>query len=336
MKTIYLSDYLEPFFLVRLSNQKKCSVNTIQSYSTALQLLIDFAGRKLKKKPFQLLLEDITAQMVSDFLDYLEEKRNASIRTRNIRMAAIKSFFSYLNAILPEYSGLIRQVLAIPYKRAIRKLIAFLSDEEASALLATPDQNTALGKRDYTLILTLIQTGCRLRELIELKWGNIRLGEGGCIDFMGKGRKERRIPISKQLNRALQLWSKEIDSMSSDIVFPTIHGTRMSPDVIQYLIKKHVKLAIKKCPSLGEKTISPHVFRHTAAMRMLARGIDIHSIALWLGHETPETTYIYLSMDIPRLEKILKKMPMIKTKMLRYKATDPVIKFLKEIIEKME
>lgn len=336
MKTLKISKYLESFFIVRLIKQKRYSGNTIQSYSTTFQLLFDFASKQLRKKPHQMVIEDINAQLVSDFLDQLEEGRKASVRTRNVRISAIKSFFNYLNERLPELSERIGQVLAIPYKRANKKLVNYLNDEEVQMLLSVLDQKTLIGKRDYTLILMLIQTGCRLSELIELKWRSIRLGEGGYIDFFGKGRKARRIPLSKQLSRSLQLWSKEINSAPSDILFPTIHETQMSPDIIQYLLKKYSKIAAKKCPSLDKKNISPHVLRHTAAMRMLASGADLSSIALWLGHESIETTYIYLSMDMPRMEKVLKKLPIIKTRALRYRPKESVMNFLDNLVKNIE
>jgi integrase/recombinase XerD len=335
MKTLKISKYLESFFIVRLIRQKRYSRNTIQSYSTTFQLLFDFASKRLKKKPYQLVIEDISAQLVSDFLDQLETERKTSARTRNVRISAIKSFFNYLNERIPELCEMIGQVLAIPYKRTNKKLINYLNDEEVKILLSVPDQKTLIGKRDYTLILMLIQTGCRLSELIELKWRSVHLGEG-YIDFLGKGRKARRIPLSKQLSRSLQLWSKEINSAPSDILFPTIHETQMSPDVIQYLVKKYSKIAAEKCPSLDKKNISPHVLRHTTAMRMLASGADLSSIALWLGHESIETTYIYLSMDMPRMEKVLKKLPIIKTRTLRYRAKDSVMNFLNDIIKNKE
>lgn len=331
MKTLKMSKYLESFFITRLIKQKRYTENTIQSYSTTFQLLFDFASKQLKKKTFQLDIADVNAQLVSDFLDHLEAQRKSSVRTRNVRISAIKSFFNYLNEQLPELCEMIGQVLAIPYKRSNKKMVNYLNDEEVQKLLSIPDQKTWIGKRDYTLILMLIQTGCRLSELIELKWRSVHLGGGRYIDFFGKGRKERRIPLSKQLSKSLQLWSKKIDSAPSDILFPTIHGTQMSPDAIQYFLKKYSKEAAKKCPSLDNRNISPHIIRHTTAMRMLASGADLSSIALWLGHESIETTYMYLSMDMPRMERILKKLPLYKTKTSRYRPKDSVMKFLEDI-----
>lgn len=334
MKTTKLSNYLESFFNIRLIKQKKYSMNTIESYSTTFQLFFEFTSKRLKKKPFQLVVEDINAQLVSDFLDHLETQRKACVRTRNIRISALKSFFNYLNERLPELSEMIGQILAIPQKRTNKKLISYLNNEEVKKILSTPDQKTWLGKRDYVILLMLIQTGCRLFELIELKWQNIRLGSHGYIDFFGKGRKERRIPLSKQLNISLQSWAKEIESSSSDVVFPTIHGTRMSPDIVQYMIKKYTKIAAKKCPSLEKRTISPHILRHTTAMRMLSSGIDLSSIALWLGHESIETTYVYLSQDVERMKGILKRLPTIKTKVSRFRMKDSTMRFLKTISKK--
>jgi site-specific recombinase XerD len=222
MKTLKLSRYIESFFIVRLTKQKKYSMNTIESYQATFRLFLDFICKKLKKRHFQLVVEDINVRLVNDFLDYLEIQRKSSARTRNLRISAIKSFFNFLNEQLPELSELFGQILAIPQKRTNRKLIGYLNNKEVKAILASPDQSTFIGRRDHILILILIHTGCRLSELIELRWRDVHLSDGAYIDFFGKGRKERRIPLSKQLKERLLLWSKEIDSSSTDIVFPTI------------------------------------------------------------------------------------------------------------------
>ena len=336
MKPNKLSDHLEYFFTVRLIKQKGVSLHTITSYSKTFQLLFEFASKQLKKAPSQLMLQDLNAHFVSQFLDDLENRRKICPRTRNIRLAAIKSFFQFLAQRLPEMSDLISQVLAIPNKRSTKKLIDFLTNDEIDAVLSAPDQKGWVGKRDHALLLIAIQTGARLTELIELKWNDVHLGERSYIEYLGKGRKERRIPLNAQSNKCLQTWAREVDHSLSDMVFPSIYGKKMSPDAFQYLVKKYVQIAAKNCPSLVEKKITPHVLRHTTAMRLVQSGLDLASIAMWLGHESIKTTYVYLNANMEMKEEILKKMPILNTKTARYKPTDSMMKFLKNLIKQRD
>jgi integrase/recombinase XerD len=329
MKTYKISPLLQSFFTIRLSQEKAVSYHTLRSYSTTFELLLRYAKNQLKKGPEKITLEDISAQFVSKFLNHLEEERNISPRTRNCRLAAIRSFFQYLSPKLPELSGHIAEVLSIPNKRTHQKPIDFLNEEEVNALLNAPDQKTWIGRRDRTILLMAIETGFRLSELIQLKWENVHFEKTTTVECLGKGRKYRSTPITNQLKNCLKEWAKENRGLSSNDVFPTIHGNQIGPDCVECLVKKYAKIVEQRCPSLKRKRVSPHVLRHTAAMRLLATGADPAAIALWLGHETIKTTYMYLSADMPMKEGILKKLVPPKTKLSHYKPTNQLMKFLK-------
>jgi integrase/recombinase XerD len=331
MKPTKLSAFLESFFSLRLMKQKRVSPHTIASYSETFRLLFEYARKRLKKPPSQLTLQDINAQFLSQFLDDLEKKRKISSLTRNLRLTALRSFFRFLAPQLPEISTLISQVLAIPNKRSVRRLIDYLADDEVDALLKAPNQKKWVGKRDHALLLIAVQTGARLSELIELKWKDVHLGQGSYIECLGKGRKERCIPLAPQSNRCLQVWAKEVNHPSSDVVFPTIHGKKMSSDTFQNLVKKYTQMGAKNCPSLIGKKVTPHMLRHTTAMQLVQRGVDMPSIALLLGHESIKTTYIYLNADTEMKVKILKKLPILNTKTARYSPTDRTMHFLKNL-----
>jgi integrase/recombinase XerD len=257
-----LSILLEAFFTERLMNQVQASPHTIASYRDTFQLLLKYAVIKLKKQPYQLILEDLNANFLSGFFIYLEKKRNISTQSRNVRLSAIRSFFKYLSFQEPGRSALISQVLAIPNKKTTRKLIHSLTQSEMEALIATPDLSTWIGRRDYALILVAMETGLRLSELIHLTWEQVHWTEkGGYIQCVGKGRKERCSVFSHATSKALQFWRRE--KLSSDFVFPTIYkGTAMSSDCVQKLLKKYGKLAEENCPSLKNKKVTPHVLRY--------------------------------------------------------------------------
>jgi site-specific recombinase XerD len=333
-----LLSLFEAFFSEYLISQMGASSHTMASYGNTFQLLLRYAAKCLKKSPSAIVLQDLKAKFVTKFLDDLEQNRKISARSRNVSLAAIHSFFKYLSNKLPRYGALIQEVLAIPEKRVNHNIIDFLTEKEVRALLDAPDQETWLGKRDHTLLVVAIHTGMRLSELLGLKWQNISLNQGANVECLGKGRKYRCIPLSHQATRCLCIWFNELCPLPAAPVFPTIHGLKMSADAFQYLIKKYTKEAVKQCPSLKLKKVTPHVLRHTAAMRMLQAGIDLASIALWLGHESIKTTYIYQGADIEMKKNILQKLPPLNTKISCFKPRDKTMAFLKQftIIQKDE
>lgn len=323
-----LSNLIQSFFTDRLMNQRKASSHTIASYRDTFRLLLRFAQEQFKKPPSKLALEDINAAFIGAFLDHIQTRRCNGIRTRNLRLTAIRSFFQYAAFEEPGQSAHIQRVLAMPTKRQDRALIDFLTYPEIQALLAAPDNTTWTGRRDRALLLLAIQTGLRLSELIGLRRRDIILNSGAHVRCFGKGRKERCTPLTKQTVAVMKGWLQEWVGSEEDVVFPNARGTQLSPDGVQYLLAKHVAKARKTCATLERKRVSPHVLRHTAAMELLQSGVDHSVIALWLGHESPETTQIYLQANLALKEKALAKTKPLNVKAGRYRPGDNLLQFL--------
>lgn len=327
-----LSILLEAFFQKRLISQRRVSPHTVASYRDTFRLLLVFAQQRTKRPPSQLALKDLSPSLVSDFLDQLEARRDNTARTRNLRLATIRSFFRFVALEAPEQSGMIQRVLAIPNKRCQRPLIGFLTRAEVEALLGAVDCKNWLGRRDYALLLVAMQTGMRLSELTGLRREDVTLGPGAHIQCVGKGRKQRCTPISKTTRRVLEAWMKEPWPFKSNFLFPSLSsGGRLSADAVQDLVNKHVTVASVKCSSLAKKRVTPHLLRHTAAMELLQAGIDRAMIALWLGHESVETTQIYLDANLELKEEILAKAKPINGKPGRYRPTDHLLQFLRNL-----
>jgi integrase/recombinase XerD len=331
MNTTSLSPLLQSFFTDRLMAQRHASPNTIASYRDTFRLLLLFAKVQLKKLPCQLLLEDLDATLIGAFLDQLEKHRHNSPRSRNLRLAAIHSFFQYASFEQPDLSAHIQRVLAIPNKRQDRSLIDFLTHPEIEALLAAPDQTTWSGRRDHVLLTLAIQTGLRLSEIISLRYADVQLGQAAHVRCHGKGRKERCTPLTKLTATALKSWLHERGGSAEDVVFPNARGGSFSPDGVQYLLAHHVAVAQRSCLSLKDKRVSPHVLRHTAAMELLQAGVDRSVIALWLGHESSETTQIYLDANLALKEKALAKVAPLHGKLKRYQPDDALLDFLRNL-----
>jgi len=326
-----LAPLLEAFFLVRLLRQQQASPNTIASYRDTFRLLLVFAEKHLLKAPSALLLSDIDAPFVGSFLDYLETKRKNSPRTRNNRLAAIHAFFHFIAFSEPAYSALIQRVLAIPLKRFDRNLVCFLTRTEADALIEAPDRNSWLGARDHALLLTMSETGLRVSELINLKCEDVSFESIAHIRCRGKGRKQRPTPLSSKTVAVLRNWLKQLGATPSEPVFPGRRSGILSRDAVERLVKKHAATAREKCPTLINKNVSPHVLRHTAAVQLLEAGIDRSVIALWLGHESVETTQIYLDADLAIKERALEKTAPPNTKPGRFRPPDQLLAFLETL-----
>jgi integrase/recombinase XerD len=313
-------------------HQRNVSANTIASYRDTFRLLFRFAQIKLRKAPSSLELKDLEAPFIGAFLADLETKRGVSARTRNLRLTAIRSFFRFVSFEEPAHSALIQRVLAIPNKRHDKRQVHFLTRPEIEAILAAPDRTTWLGRRDHTLLLLAVQTGLRLSELIGLDRDALHLGAGAHVRVIGKGRKERCTPLSKNARCALQAWLKEPVRRGVSALFPNMHGGRLSSDSVQSLLAKYMRVAIESCPSLKSKRVSPHVLRHTAAMELLQAGVDSSVIALWLGHESIETTQVYLHAHIALKEAALAKLkPYNRTKRNRFEPSDRLLDFLEAL-----
>ncbi|MBV9488587.1 MAG: site-specific integrase [Verrucomicrobia bacterium] len=326
-----LSPLLEAFFTQRLIAQRNVSPHTISSYRDSFRLLLHFAEKRLRCPPSKLTLAHLDAPFLAAFLDHLEGARANGPRTRNVRLAAIHAFFRYAALEAPQHAGLIQRVLAIPRKRYARALVDFLTRPEIEALLSVVNRHTWRGRRDHALLLTAVQTGLRLSELTSLRPQDVCLGAGAYVRCEGKGRKERCTPLAKPTVAVLQAWLKAQGTEPLPFLFPSTRGTRLSADAVQHLVAKHAGAAQKVCPSLAKKTISPHVLRHTAAMELLQAGVDRSMISLWLGHESIETTQIYLDANLALKDEILAKTHPVKGTSRRYRPGDRLLNFLSSL-----
>ena len=323
-----LAPTLQGFFTDRLIGQRHASPHTITAYRDTLRMLLAFAAQHTTKPPSLLEIDDLDAPLIGAFLDHLEHERANTIRTRNTRLAAIRSLFKYAALKHAEHAATIQRVLAIPSKRFDQALVTFLTDPELDALLNAPDRSTWIGRRDHALILLAAQTGLRVSELTSLTRSDIRLGTGAHVNCVGKGRKQRITPLTKQTVAILNAWTRERAGEPNDPLFTTTTGHPLSRDALEHRLAKHAATATTTCPSLKGKTISPHVLRHTAAMRLLRAGVDTTVIALWLGHEQIRTTQIYLHADLAIKEKALARTTPPDTKPGRYQPPDRILAFL--------
>lgn len=323
-----LAPTLQAFFTDRLIGQKRASAHTIAAYRDTIRLLLTFVAEQTSKAPTDLDIDDLAAPLIGAFLDHLEHERGNTIRTRNARLAAIRSLFRYAALRHPEHAATIQRVLAIPSKRTDQALVTFLTDPELQALLAAPDRSTSIGRRDHALILLGAQTGLRASELIGLTCGDLRLGTGAHVNCIGKGRKQRITPLTKQTVAAMRAWTRERDGQPHDPLFATSTGRKLTRDALERRLAKHAATAATTCPSLAAKTVTPHVLRHTTAMRLLHAGVDTTVIALWLGHEQIQTTQIYLHADLAIKQKALDRTTPPSVKPGRYQPPDHVLAFL--------
>lgn len=326
-----LAPTLQAFFTDRLIAQRHASPHTIAAYRDTFRLLLGFAESRLGAAPSKLQVPDLDAHLIGAFLDHLETDRANSVRTRNARLAAIHSFFRYAALRHPEHAAVIERVLAIPPKRFDRRTVSFLTDIEVAALLAAPDRSTWLGRRDHALLLTAIQTGLRVSELANLRRADVVLSTGAHIRCVGKGRKERATPLTSTTVKVLRAWLTERRAGQADPLFPTTGGRPLSRYGIDAIVERHVRTAATACPSLASKVVSAHTLRHTAAMRLLHARVDTTVIALWLGHESVETTQMYVHADLTLKERALSRTTPIGSPPGRYRPPDDLLAFLEAL-----
>jgi site-specific recombinase XerD len=326
-----LASLLQRFFTERLVAQQRASPHTIASYRDTFRLLLRFAQARVGTAPANLALEDVDAALVGAFLDHVEQHRRNTPRTRNVRLAAIHAFCDYVAICEPAHLDRCRRILAIPVKRHERRPIAYLTRDEIDAVLAAPDVTTWIGRRDRALLLLAIQTGLRVSELIHLRCGDIVLGPGAHLRCEGKGRKHRCTPLQRAMVGVMTVWLRERTPQPADPLFPTTRGTALSRDAVERLVARHVQTAQVRCPSLKRKRVSPHVLRHTSAMELLAHGVDRAVIALWLGHESVETTQMYLHADMRLKEQALARTTPTDVPPGRYRPPDQLLAFLERL-----
>lgn len=319
---------LEAFFTDRLQHQRAASPHTIAAYRDTFRLLLAFAQERLRKPPSALPLGDLDAPLVAAFLQHLEQQRGNSVRTRNARLAAIHSFFRYVALQEPAASATCQRVLAIPTKKAERKLVTSLTRAEQEALLAAPERTTWLGRRDHAILMLLLQTGLRVSELRGLRCEDLVLTVGAHVRCRGKGRKERCTPLTRETVAAIKAWLVERAGLPTESAFPSRRGTPLSRDAVERLVAKYAQHASTTCPSLRAKRVTPHVLRHTTAVSLLHAGNDRAVIALWLGHESIETTQMYLDADLSMKERALARTAPLRAGPGRYRPDDPLLAFL--------
>jgi site-specific recombinase XerD len=311
--------------------ERQVSSHTIASYRDTFRLFLKFTQKRLRKPPSELMFEQIDAPLIVAFLDHLEKHRGLSVRSRNLRLTAIRSFFRYIAFELPAHSAQIQRVLAIPTKRFTRTLVHFLTRTEVDALLEAPDRTTWSGRRDHAFILMAVQTGLRLSEITATTRDDLVLGTGAHVRVIGKGRKERCTPLAKPTVAVLKAWLREPAKGDGRLLFPNIKGERLSVHGVKYMLNKHAAIAAKACPLLEEKRVTVHLLRHTMALEMLQAGVDRAVIALWLGHESVETTQMYLEATLAMKEQALAKTKPPQGSPARFRADDRLLSFLNSL-----
>jgi site-specific recombinase XerD len=322
---------LQQFFVERLIQQGHASMRTVAAYRDCFRLLLTFAERRLGKRPAQISLEDLDASLILAFLEYLEKQRHNSIRSRNARFAAIRSFMHYAGLKEPAALAITQSVLAIPMKRFERRLIGFLSREHIEAIIAAPDPDTRSGRRDRLMLATLYNTGARVSELIGMRIGDLLLGPSSAVRLRGKGRKERSVPLWPATAAQLRRWLREQPRAPEAPLFPNRSGGPLTRTSVTDRLMLAVRAAAKLHPELATRRVSPHLFRHSIAMHLLQAGVDITVIALWLGHENPATTHMYVEADLKMKERALKSIHSPRNAPLRYRPSDRVLQFLQSL-----
>ena len=322
---------LQDFFCRYLIDQRNLSAQTVASYRDTFRLLLTFAHECRNREPAKLTLSDLDACFVLEFLHYLERERGNVVRARNVRLAAIRSFIKYAALRDPASLADAQSLLAIPLKRADRKIVGYLSRTEMEAVLLAPDPTTWSGRRDRVMFATFYNTGARVSEIIQLQVADVELERSRSIRLHGKGRKERITPIWKTTARQLQQWLQAQRATPGDPVFPNRKGQVMTRSGVEYRLRLAVNAAAEICPSLAERNVSPHTLRHTTAMHLLQSGVDPTVIALWLGHESPTTTHIYVEADLTMKERALATLQEPSDQPVRYSPPDDLLSFLESL-----
>ena len=323
-----LAPTLQKFFTDRLLLQRQASPATIAAYRDTYRMLLGFISNRRKLAPATLDFADLDAPTIAAFLTHLETERHNSTRSRNARLAAIHSLFRFAALQHPEHADLIARVLAIPQKRFERTILTFLTKEEIEAILAVPDRDTWIGRRDHALLTLAVQTGLRVAELTSLRRQDLTLTTGPHVRCRGKGRKQRATPLTAGTVTTLREWMKAHNAQPDSPLFPTRHGTPLSTDAVERLVKKYATAAATRCPSLATRRVTPHTLRHSAAMFLREAGVDISVIALWLGHESITSTQIYMHADLAVKQRALDRTIPARIAPNRYHPSDSLLNYL--------
>lgn len=335
MKGNEFQKLLQNFFLGWLMSQKKVSPATVQAYKDTFRILLKYIHDVHGVKAGAVSMDVINAETILEFLDYLENKRKNTCKTVNHRLAAIKSFMEYVSYENPEYLGNVRKIKTIPFRRVDKKEICYLTKDEMDSLLSSCETNNHEGRRDYLMLLLLYNSGMRVSEMISIQGKDAIFSDNGkcylCI--MGKGRKERKVPLWQTTTKHLANFMQENDIQDNDYLLSGRNVKHLTRSGVRYRINCIVKKTILTCPSLKNKSITPHVFRHSTAMCLLQSGIDISTIAIWLGHESIDTTHKYMVADMKLKESALNKLhePKPNETDYRYQPSNDILQFLNSL-----
>jgi integrase/recombinase XerD len=323
---------LQRFFAEHLMQHRGVSPCTIAAYRDTFRLLLLFAEQQIGKAPTAISLADLDAKLMLAFLDHLERDRNNSARSRNARLAAIRSFLKYAAHHDIGALPIIEQTLAIPMKRFDRPMLGFLSRDEMQAILEAPDPQSWVGQRDRAFLTMLYNTGARVSEVIGLAVNDVVLDGSPCVHIHGKGRKQRSVPLWRSTVVLIRAWKRRLGTRAeAGLLFPNRGGTAMARSNITQRLALCIKVAAEIHPQLLGRAISPHTIRHTSAMHLLQSGVDITVIALWLGHESPATTHLYLEADLSMKERALNRLQPPNTGASRYRPPDQLMRFLQNL-----
>lgn len=323
---------VQAFFAEYLTQQRALSSQTVAAYRDAFLLFLGFAETRLGRSPARITLADITPDLIMAFLDHLERVRHNSVRSRNARLAALRSFLKFAAHRDVASLQVIEHALGVPAKRAEHPMIGYLSREEMLAVIGTSG-GTWFSQRDHVLLLLLYNTGARVSEITAVKVGEVVLDEGtACVHLHGKGRKQRSVPLWRSTIRAIRAWLRRNPEFNAGSpLLPNRDGQAMSRWNVMQRLDHAVQSATASCPNLASRHVSPHTIRHTTAMHLLQSGVDISVIALWLGHESPATTHQYVEADLAMKERALARLHEPEAKLKRYRAPDSLIDFLRTL-----
>ena len=325
-----IAPHIAAFLQERLPLERSASPNTCESYADAFRLLFEYSSGCTNTPPSQLQLEYIDAPLIVNFLNHLETTRGNSAGSRNIRLAAIKSFMRYMEYRVPAALEQIRRILAIPAKKTDTRLVRHLTAQEMQSILDAPDPSNRHGIRDRAMLHLCFAAGLRVSELIGLRITNLILQPQASILVHGKGRKERCLPLWKETASAVRAWLSVRGEVLVPELFTNARNTSMTRSGFEYILRKHAHAAEKRCPSLSAKRVSPHVLRHTCAMTILQATKDLRKVSLWLGHSSMQTTEIYTRADPTVKLEALESVIAPNLRSGRFKATDKLIALLKD------
>ncbi len=322
---------VQQYFTEYLVAQRSVSARTVACYRDAITLFIDFVSNRLRKTPTSLQLTDITPEQILAFLDHLEGVRHNAVRSRNLRLTALRAFLKFAGRRDVTALQSVERALAVPMKRFERPMLNFLTRAEMLAVLGQPGTSWT-SQRDHLLLAMLYNTGARVSEIISVRVADVVLDGAACVHLHGKGRKERAVPLWKTTVQEIRAWLRLNPTLCAQApLLPNRDGRAMTRCNVNQRLALAVASAISQEPSLASKRVSPHVLRHSTAMHLLQSGVPFNVIALWLGHESTNTTHRYVEADLAMKEKALARLDPPDTKLRRFRASDSLMKFLQTL-----